>query len=165
MLGAGCSPTLSGKPCTPQSRLAPWGICSRSHRRAVSPQEAPARVPARRPGTLRVPGGGARAQRQRRHACAHARRRVGPPSPPREDRLVLPAKSGSGSQEAPSGGVHGGDGSEAGGKPERLHPLCRSRGVEAVRGRVGPGAVFPGLLEKGLRADGVGAAGCGGRAA
>lgn len=73
---------------------------------------------------------------------------------------MLPAKSSSGSQEAPSaGGVHGGDGSEVGGKTERLHPLYGSRGVEEVPARVGPGVEFPPLLWKGLRPDGLGTAG------
>ncbi|XP_039082210.1 collagen alpha-1(I) chain-like [Hyaena hyaena] len=126
------------------------GLCPRKTHRRPSQRGGRARC--------RCLEAGARAQRQRRHACAHARRRVGPPNPPREDRLVLPAKSGFGSQEAPSaGGVHGGDGSEAGGKPERLHPLCRSRGVEAVQGRVNQVAQPAGSSEDarggGLRND------------
>lgn len=144
---------------------SPLGASAPGRTRPGGPPAKGTGGPSQRGGQARCGSleAGARAQRQSRHACAHARRRVGaPPNPPREDRLVLPAKSGLGSQEAPSApGVHRGEGRRLrGGRENRAAaPLRPSRGVEAVGGRVGPGAVFPPLLEKGLSRSRDGGAG------
>ena len=93
----------------------------------------------------------AHSARARTHALLCAAGWAPPKSSP-EDRLVLLAKSSSGSQEAPlAGGVHGRDGSEVGGKAERLHPLYRSPGVEAIRGAGGSGRRVPAAPVEGVQ--------------
>lgn len=97
-----------------------------SHRRPLS-QHAPAAAPCHMEAgrTVGVWESGARAQRRRRHACAHARRRVGAPSPNPlpKDRLMMLVEIWFWEQ----GGIlcrrgAGGDDSEVGGRTKGLHP-------------------------------------------